>query len=85
MRVGLLGLGRALYEQFFDATKKLGCNVFRCVTSPVNKGSVSFHLRMGFYIELGSKNVAILFRWLKTSTEGAKTVFFFTKHWTHKP
>ena len=52
-----MGLGRAPYEQFFDATKKLGCNVFRCVTSPVNKGSVSFQLRMGFYIELGSKNV----------------------------
>ena len=51
------GLGRALYEQFFDSTKKLGCNVVRCVTSPVNKGSISFHLRMGFYFEPGSKNV----------------------------
>ena len=51
------GLGRALYERFFDSTKKRGCNVVRCVTSPVNKGSVSFHLRMGFYIEPGLKNV----------------------------
>ncbi|MGA8180326.1 MAG: GNAT family N-acetyltransferase [Desulfobacterales bacterium] len=51
------GLGRALYERFYNSTKKLGCNVVRCVTSPVNKESVSFHLRMGFSIEPGSKNV----------------------------
>ncbi|MGA7144734.1 MAG: GNAT family N-acetyltransferase [Desulfobacterales bacterium] len=51
------GLGCALYERFFDSTKKLGCNVVRCVTSSVNKGSVSFHLRMGFSIEPGSKNI----------------------------
>ena len=51
------GLGCALYERFFTSTKKLGCNVVRCVTSPINKRSVSFHLRMGFSIEPGSKNV----------------------------
>jgi ribosomal protein S18 acetylase RimI-like enzyme len=42
------GLARALYERFFATVRKLGCRIVRCVTSPVNKGSISFHLRMGF-------------------------------------
>ena len=45
------GLGCALYERFFEAAKKVGCSVVRCVTSPINKGSVSFHLRLGFSTE----------------------------------
>lgn len=51
------GLGRALYERFFEAAKECGCDLVRCVTSPVNKGSVSFHLGMGFSLEPGSKTV----------------------------
>lgn len=42
------GLAQALYERFFAAIAKLGCNRVRCVTSPMNKGSIAFHLRMGF-------------------------------------
>ncbi|MCJ7593807.1 MAG: GNAT family N-acetyltransferase [Desulfobacterales bacterium] len=42
------GLARALYERFFAAVQNLGCRTVRCVTSPVNKGSISFHRRMGF-------------------------------------
>lgn len=42
------GLARALYERFFAAIAKLGCHTVRCVTSPINKGSIAFHLRMGF-------------------------------------
>lgn len=51
------GLGRLLYERFFDAVKERGRNVVRCVTSPVNKGSVSFHLGMGFSMEPGNKDI----------------------------
>jgi GNAT superfamily N-acetyltransferase len=51
------GLGYALYERFFDSTKKLGCNVVRCVTSPINKGSILFHLKMGFSVEQSTKNI----------------------------
>ena len=51
------GLGCALYERFFEAAQNLGRNVVRCVTSPVNKGSVSFHLRMGFFIERNQKYI----------------------------
>ena len=51
------GLGRTLYERFFEVTSKLGCRVVRCVTSPVNKSSISFHQCMGFVVERGDKTV----------------------------
>lgn len=49
------GIGQALYKRFCDAVKQSGCTVVRCVTSPVNRGSVSFHQRMGFSIEPSNK------------------------------
>jgi ribosomal protein S18 acetylase RimI-like enzyme len=51
------GLGRALYERFFAAVTQLGCRTVRCVTSPVNKGSISFHCRMGFSAKESEKVV----------------------------
>jgi ribosomal protein S18 acetylase RimI-like enzyme len=51
------GVGRSLYEKFFAAVEKLGCRTVRCVTSPVNKGSISFHRRMGFSVEESEKIV----------------------------
>jgi predicted GNAT superfamily acetyltransferase len=42
------GLGRALYECFFDAARRLGCAEVQCVTSPINKQSIAFHRAMGF-------------------------------------
>lgn len=48
-------LGRALYEHFFDTVKARGCNLVRCVTSPVNKVSIAFHKRMGFSIVQSDK------------------------------
>jgi GNAT superfamily N-acetyltransferase len=47
----LAGVGRMLYEQFFEATLAHGRHVVRCVTAPVNKNSIAFHLGMGFQIE----------------------------------
>ena len=47
------GLGRQLYERFFEAVRAGGCDRVRAVTSPVNRGSVAFHRRMGFDIEPG--------------------------------
>lgn len=49
------GLGRALYERFFQEVKAASRNVVRCATSPVNRGSISFHLSMGFSIEPGNQ------------------------------
>lgn len=45
------GLARALYDRFFAAVRHFNCRAVRCVTSPVNKDSISFHRRMGFSIE----------------------------------
>jgi ribosomal protein S18 acetylase RimI-like enzyme len=47
------GLGAQLYGLFFDAARARGCDTVRCITSPVNTGSIAFHTRMGFAIEHG--------------------------------
>lgn len=51
------GLGRRLYERFFAAARARGCTLVRCVTAPVNTGSVAFHTRMGFQIERANGEV----------------------------
>lgn len=48
------GIGRQLYNQFFDVIKQNGRNIVRCVTSPVNKASIAYHTKMGF--EIGQEN-----------------------------
>lgn len=45
------GLGRALYERFFDEVRAHGRTSVRCVTSPSNDDSVSFHEALGFVVE----------------------------------
>lgn len=47
-------LGKKLYDLFFEKVKKEGRHLVRCVTSPVNKGSIAFHTKMGFEIEEGN-------------------------------
>ena len=46
------GLARELYELFFAKVRSLGCSTVRCITSPVNEGSISFHKSMGFSVSL---------------------------------
>jgi ribosomal protein S18 acetylase RimI-like enzyme len=43
------GLGRTLYERFFEAVAPR--SVVRAVTSPVNERSVAFHQAIGFEVE----------------------------------
>jgi ribosomal protein S18 acetylase RimI-like enzyme len=45
------GLGRALYERFFEEVRANGRTVVRCVTSPVNQRSVAFHEALGFEVD----------------------------------
>jgi len=45
------GLGRQIYSTFFETVRRLGCTTVRCISSPVNSGSIAFHTRMGFRIE----------------------------------
>ena len=48
------GVGRMLYERFFDAVAPR--SVVRCVTSPVNEASIAFHTSLGFEIEKTAAN-----------------------------
>jgi predicted GNAT superfamily acetyltransferase len=47
------GIGKILYEKFFDAASSNNRSIVRCVTSTVNKTSIAFHLRMGFEATVG--------------------------------
>jgi GNAT superfamily N-acetyltransferase len=51
------GLGRLLYETFFQAAEARGAVLVRAVTSPGNRGSIAFHQRMGFQLEPGDAEV----------------------------
>jgi predicted GNAT superfamily acetyltransferase len=42
------GLGEALYQRLFADAKAAGCSEILAVTAPVNRGSISFHQRLGF-------------------------------------
>lgn len=45
------GIGRQLYQRFFTVAREHGRSLVRCVTSPVNKGSIAFHESLGFTVE----------------------------------
>jgi RimJ/RimL family protein N-acetyltransferase len=45
------GLGRTLHDEFAGRMAERGIRMVRCVTSPVNAGSIAFHQRIGFAIE----------------------------------
>ena len=42
-----------LYQLFFSTVRLFGCNKVRCITTPVNTGSIAFHEALGFEIQLG--------------------------------
>jgi GNAT superfamily N-acetyltransferase len=52
-----MGLGRSLYGHFFDNVIAMGCDLVRCVTSPVNKASIAFHKKMAFCIAPADKTI----------------------------
>ena len=49
-----IGVGKYLYEQFYRVCKENNRDTIRAYTSPVNKGSIEFHKRLGFQIEQGN-------------------------------
>lgn len=51
------GLGRTLFQNFFNICKQHGRNVVRSCTSPINKQSIAFHQRMGFDILPGDSEI----------------------------
>jgi L-amino acid N-acyltransferase YncA len=47
------GLGRRLYERFFEAARAADRHVVRAVTSPVNRVSIAAHRALGFEVVAG--------------------------------
>lgn len=47
------GIGRLLYQKFYDACKTNDRSIVQSCTSPINQLSIDFHKRMGFEIESG--------------------------------
>ncbi|MBT8351329.1 MAG: GNAT family N-acetyltransferase [Deltaproteobacteria bacterium] len=52
-----IGIGRYLYENFFTVCKKNKRDTIKSCTSPINKGSIKFHKKMGFGIEQGNAEI----------------------------
>ncbi len=51
------GLGKILYERFFEICRKQNRTIVRACTSPVNAGSIAFHRKIGFQIETGDDEI----------------------------
>ena len=49
-----LRIGEYLYNQFFQICRDHNRNTVRSCTSPINKGSIEFHRRIGFKIRKGN-------------------------------
>ena len=47
------GIGRLLYQRFFEIARQNNRTTVCCITSPVNKLSVAFHKAMGFSLHPG--------------------------------
>ncbi len=44
------GVGRALYERFFEYARQRGCTAVEAITAPINTRSIAFHQRLGFSV-----------------------------------
>ncbi len=73
------GIGEKLYQHFFDTVRARGCDTVRCVTSPVNKGSIAFHRRMGFHAEHGDTEIDGMPVKVAYDGEGQDRVLFVKK------
>jgi ribosomal protein S18 acetylase RimI-like enzyme len=52
------GIGRCLYETFFETAREHGRTVVRLITAPFNTGSIAFHEALGFELESVIENFA---------------------------
>lgn len=48
------GIGHMLYRSFFQTVQDFDRSFVRCITSPVNQGSIAYHTKMGFEIVPGN-------------------------------
>lgn len=52
------GIGRRLYEAFFETAREHGCTSVRLITAPFNTDSIAFHEALGFQLERVLENFA---------------------------
>jgi len=52
-----IGIGEYIYKRFFKICKENKRNLIRSCTSPVNKGSIQFHKKLGFGISNGNAEI----------------------------
>jgi GNAT superfamily N-acetyltransferase len=52
-----IGIGGFLYNRFFKICKENGHDTIRACTSPVNKGSIEFHKKIGFNVLKGNAEI----------------------------
>lgn len=51
------GIGEHLYSRFIEICRENGRDTIRACTSPVNRGSIAFHKKMGFEISRGNAEI----------------------------
>lgn len=51
------GIGSLLYDRFLNDVHEHGMKRVRCITSPINKKSIAYHLNAGFHIVHGDSFV----------------------------
>jgi ribosomal protein S18 acetylase RimI-like enzyme len=52
-----IGIGEFLYHRFFQVCQENGRDTIKACTSPVNKGSIEFHKKLGFEIAKGDAEI----------------------------
>ena len=71
-----IGLGRNLYQKFFEVCLLHSRSIVRSCTSPVNKLSIGFHQHIGFTIEPGDSEVDGVFVTMNYLLENYPMVLF---------
>jgi ribosomal protein S18 acetylase RimI-like enzyme len=70
------GIGRSLYERFFEVCRQAGRRHVRCVTSPPNLASIAFHAAMGFEVEPGTEGTGTVLAKIDYDGPGVHRVAF---------
>jgi ribosomal protein S18 acetylase RimI-like enzyme len=62
------GLGRTLYNRFYETVTAMGCHSVHLVTAPVNKNSIAYHRKLGF--AMGKSDTCIDGVWVHAGYDG---------------
>jgi predicted GNAT superfamily acetyltransferase len=73
------GIGRSLYERFFDVCRRASRKHVRCVTSPHNLASIAFHAAMGFEVEPGTEGTGSVLAKVDYDGPGVHRVAFVSR------